>query len=203
MSFWVISHLLYDDRLLANIKTEMSSAFRKETLDLNQLLERCPRLDSVYNEILRLKTGPVGSRNVESDVIVGGKTLRAGHRVLMPYRELHLNKEVFGENADEFDPDRFLNNKSLSRSPSYRPFGGAITYCPGRFLARREVYTFVALVFHRFDIGLAALDNRLSSPGEKLTRPPFPRTDVAKTTGGMLGPVVGDDVHVSIRVAVH
>lgn len=198
-----MSHLLYDDTLLASVQTEISSAFRNETLDLNHLLERCPRLDSVYSEILRLQTGPVGSRNVESDVIVGGKTLRAGHRVLMPYRELHLNKGVFGGNADEFDPDRFFNNKSLNRSPSYRPFGGAITYCPGRFLARREVFTFVALVFHRFDVGLAALDDRLLSPDAKLMRPPFPRTDVAKTTGGMLGPVVGDDVHVSIRVAVH
>ncbi|PQE19968.1 cytochrome P450 protein [Rutstroemia sp. NJR-2017a BVV2] len=52
-------------------------------------------------------------------------------KVLMPFQQMHSNPDVFGQNAAQFDPRRFLNNPSLTKSTSYHPFGTGLTYCPG------------------------------------------------------------------------
>ena len=173
------------------IRTEIEPAFEKGTANMNYLLEHCHHLESIYDEVLRLSNSPIGARTVISTTVLGGKTLHAGTKILMPYQQMHLDEAVFGDNAKEFDPYRFLN-RDLARSPSYRPFGGASTLCPGRFLARREVYMFVALVLYRFDISLAAKDG---------IRPPFPLLDEEKPTVGMMGPAAGNDVHVHVKQA--
>lgn len=38
--------------------------------------------------------------------------------------------------------------------PSYKPYGGGKAYCPGRFFAPQEIFGFVALLVHLFDIQL-------------------------------------------------
>lgn len=149
------------------------------------LLEHSPLLASLYDELLHLANVPTGSRVVASEVAIGRKPLRPGRKPLMPCRQLHFDPRVFGA-------ARFLNNKGLARSTSYRPFGGAATHCPGRFPARREVYTFAVLVLRWFDINLEGVG------GEK---PRFPRMDETIPSGGMMGPVAGDDVFVKVRQA--
>lgn len=122
---------------------------------------------------------------------IGGKARQPGRKLLMPYKQLHMDLVVFGSKEDKFDARRFMNNKSLKRSTSWRPFGGANTYWPGRFLARREVYMFLAIVLFRFDIKL------VPRPGERLLR--FPRADTSIPAGDLLPPVKGDDVFVEMR----
>lgn len=94
----------------------------------------------------------------------------------MPYKQLHMDPGVFGSNADRFDAQRFMNEKVLERSASWRPFGGAKTHCPGRFLARREVYMFLTVLVFRFDMKL------VSRPGESM--PHFPKADTSIPAGG-------------------
>lgn len=122
---------------------------------------------------------------------IGGRELQPGRKLLMPYRQLHIDPAVFGSNADEFDPRRFMKDKSLERSTSWRPFGGAKTHCPGRFLARREVYMFLVLAIFRFDIKL------VPRPGESVPR--FPCADRTVPAGGLLPPKPGDDVFVQVK----
>lgn len=123
-------------------------------------------------------------------MVIGGKTLQPGRKLLMPYKQLHVDAAVFGPDADSFDARRFMENKSLERSTSWRPFGGAKTHCPGRFLARREVYMFLAIALFRFDLKL------VPRPGERMAR--FPRADTSVPAGGLLPPVKGDDAFVGI-----
>lgn len=67
---------------------------------------------------------PVGIRLVTESVKVGGKARQPGRKLLMPYKQLHIDPHVFGTNVDEFDPRRFMNDKGLERGSSWRPFGG-------------------------------------------------------------------------------
>lgn len=134
----------------------------------------------------------MGIREVAAQVSIGGKTLQPGRTLLMPYKQLHFDPAVFGPDAGAFDARRFLRNKSLLRSTSWRPFGGAATHCPGRFLARWEVYLFVATVLCRFDVKLAA------GPGQG-GKPKFPRLDECIPSGGILSPVPGDDLFLEVR----
>lgn len=120
-------------------------------------------------------------RNVAHPMPVGAKTLRRGTKILIPFRQLQLNKSVWGANAREFDQTRFhcgSGSESASQpkegrsrssasptNPNFRPFGGGTTICPGRFIARREILAFVALAIVRFDLSLAA-DAKADSGGD-------------------------------------
>lgn len=197
--FWILAYLLYDPELLSIIRTEVVPVVNKGTTDLESRLECCPRLEAVFNEVVRLTSSSSSVRNVTSTTVIGGKILHKGTKVLIPYRQLHLNGEVFGSDPLHFDADRFFINKDLSRSSSYRPFGGGVTYCPGRILARREVITFVALILYRFDIDLTK--GEIASASK--SKPRFPRLDEGKPCLGIMGPVNGEDVFVTIKQASH
>lgn len=191
-----MAHILHDQSLLKEIRTEIDRAFLDPgdpngSPNIARLLEDCPLLNSAYDEVLRYTNNAMGVRLVVNQTRIGGKTLRPGRKLLMPYRQMHLDGDVWGPGAASFDPGRFLRDKSLSRSPSFRPFGGGNGYCPGRFLARREVFMFVATVLRRFELGVLP-----SSDGGKSK---FPGLDETTPTGGILSPVAGEDVIVQVH----
>ncbi|KAL9102989.1 MAG: hypothetical protein Q9187_009061, partial [Circinaria calcarea] len=154
VTFWTLAYLLHDQELLEKVREETRPAVIDDVPNVTYLLESCPRLEAIFLEVLRMVMSSSLMRFVTEPTLVGGKTLRKGYNVMAPYRQLHYDKDVWGENADEFDPERFLRNKNLAKSPSYRPFGGGQYLCPGRFLARRVVFTFVALALSRFELAL-------------------------------------------------
>lgn len=85
-----------------------------------------------------------------------------------------------------------MYNKTLSKCPSFRPFGGGRTYCPERYLAEREVLTFVAVAICRFDLNVVNQDKV-----EQGSR--FPRIDKKKFCLGIMEPVKGDDVIIDVK----
>lgn len=157
--------------------------------DVSYLTEQCPKLEALFLEVLRLEMSSSLMRYVTGPTIVGGKLLQKGNNVMVPYRQLHFDQDVWGNNVSQFDPNRFLKQKSLSRSPSFRPFGGGQHLCPGRFLARHAVFTFVALALSRFDI---SLDTTTC-----IQR--FPRADESKPGLGALAPIPGDRVILRLK----
>ena len=130
-------------------------------------------------------------RKIVAPTVVGGKTLHSSNTILIPFRQLQYNKEVLGDDPDRFEPERFLNDKGLSSSPNFRPFGGGANYCPGRFLARQEMFVFVALILNRFQISLS------QGPRQK-----FPELDTSTPALGINGTKLGMDVLVDIKKAV-
>lgn len=170
---------------MARIQREIALAFQQGKLDLAYLLSSCPLLDSVFFETLRLGGGTVSVRTVKSPIMIGGKLLEAGGEVLIMHRVLHSNENVWGDSAACFDPERFLKNKALSAHASYRPFGGGSTYCPGRVIARQQVYIFLALMLDRLDLELA--------PDQK-----FPLLDNTQPSVGVTGPRPDMDLYVTV-----
>lgn len=174
------------------IRKEILPSIRNGKVEnLNHLLDHCPVLNSAFNEVLRLTSAASSARNVDSPTVVGNKTLRAGAKLLLPYRQLHLDENMWGSDVLQFDAERFAKNKDLIRSSSSKPWGGGITLCSGRFLARRQVLTFAALALHQFDL---ALENPIQA---------FPRLDEKKATLGVMDPMVCDDVLVSLKPRIH
>ena len=163
-------------------------------------MSRCPRLEAVFFEVLRLTAASTSMRKVIGPTEIGGKILRPGYRVLVPYRQLNLNEDVFGSDAKDFDPKRFLVHRDLTHHPSFRPFGGGANYCPGRFIARQEVLVFIALVLYRFDIESVERSNS----GQKATRGThLPKLSVSRPSLGIMGPADGEDVIVDVKQRLH
>ena len=177
---------MHKPTLLASIREEVLPGVVEDTLNVPYLVEHCPRLEAIYFEVLRLRMSSSLMRSVVQETVVGGKILRKGNNVVVPYRQLHLNADFWGPDAAEFNAERFLYDKSLSRSSSYKPFGGGQHLCPGRFLAKKLVFSFIALALSRFQISLDTRD------GKEQAR--FPRANESKPALGTLSPIAGDEV---------
>lgn len=98
-----------------------------------------------------------------------------------------MDRKIFGRDAPNFRPERFLENKSLHRKKGYAPFGGGYTYCPGRLFAQREIYMFVAQTLWNFDIELVPRHG-----GSRI-----PQVDKRTPSAAAMGP--DEDVFVMLR----
>jgi cytochrome P450 len=146
---------------MEKIRSEVAPAFDPSSgslTDISHLINDTPLLNSMYQETLRYTSGPLSVRKVEEDTTVAGYRFLAGSLVMMPARPGHFDSEVFGNDAAEFIPDRFIredDKQSGRRNPGtklLRPFGGGNTLCPGRHFAIIEILAFVATMVYRFDL---------------------------------------------------
>ncbi|KAF7926274.1 uncharacterized protein EAE98_006569 [Botrytis deweyae] len=192
-AFWAIAHIVHRPELLAQIRAEIAPAIgtNGESVDLKYLTEDCPRLEAFFNEVLRINSAGALAREVITPTLFSGKILAKGTKLMIPYRQLHLDGQAWGPSARDFDPERFLKDKSLTRSQNFRPFGGGHTLCPGRFIAKKSVYTIVALIFSRYDVTLDT-----DAANQK-----FPRIDDATAGIGTMAPMPGEDVKLLIKPA--
>ncbi|KAL2808469.1 putative cytochrome P450 [Aspergillus granulosus] len=187
LCFWLVAHLLSNRALLRSITLEIQPAIdpRTQAVDHTYLTENCPMLDSLYSEVLRLIVTSPMTRQVSSTSAIGGKTLKEGSKVLIIYRQLHLDRGTWGPSPEMLQPERFLKDKTLKTKVAYRPWGAGKHVCPGRFLAKKAVFAFVALLLGQYDIDMVGQQQ-------------FPRADLAKATG-VAAIANGEDLIVSLR----
>lgn len=83
--FWLVSHLVNDPTLLEEIREEVLPAMlgKHEQVDETYLLNQCPKLESLMNEILRLTITSALARVILEPTVVGKKTLKPGNKVMV------------------------------------------------------------------------------------------------------------------------
>ena len=183
-----MAHLIHDHSLLAAIRQETAPVVSSSAspADLAAKLKSCAKLNSLYHEVLRYTSAVSSSRTCLAETTLGGRTIRPGTDVIVAGRELLMDEDTFGIDAQKFQWDRFLQNNELLRSPAYSVFGGGNGSCAGRLLAHAQVLSFVALALTRFDFEVV-------EPGG------LPNLDT-KTPGQVLmGPVAGQDVRMHVK----
>lgn len=195
LGYGVCTYILVDPNLHASIRSETEPGIRQcisdpaKFVDFEYLTNHCPRLESVFNEVIRLNVGSTSLRYVTHSTIINNKLFRAGSKLVMPYRPLHLDSNVFGPNLDQFNSDRFLNKPILTQNFSFRPWGGGSALCLGRFLVRRTICAFVAMALHEFEISVV----------EGQT---FPRRDEVTPNLELIVPLLRDDLMIRVRRVV-
>ncbi|KAI0003884.1 putative cytochrome p450 [Xylariaceae sp. FL0662B] len=148
-AFWTLTYLLRNPSYIEPLRKETATAFDGDTLvDLNHLHTKCPMLDAVWFETLRLASNAASVRRVTEDTVIGGKVLRKGSRIMIPYRLLHFDEAIYGNDVHAFKPERFLGPaaEKLARGDSWGPFGGGKTMCSGRHVAKRATLMFLAMI---------------------------------------------------------
>jgi cytochrome P450 len=167
--YWLISYIFSRLDLVERLREESRKLVEHHrgeahcTVSVQRVESDCPLLTSCYKEILRLKTGMVISRSVADDTTVSdgqGRQylLKRGSLVQIPMATILRNMDIWGENVEEFDPERFLprgpmnNGPSKRRRTAYFPFSGGKHLCPGRNLAFLEVAAIVIILLVGFDV---------------------------------------------------
>ena len=106
---------------------------------------------SATEEILRYESSLIGSnRTAFKDVELGGKTIKAGERILTLLAAGNRDPAVF-EDPDRFDIER--------KGPKHLSFGGGIHFCVGAELARLEgeiALTSLAARFPQLEVDLSS-----------------------------------------------
>jgi cytochrome P450/NADPH-cytochrome P450 reductase len=86
--------------------------------------------------------------------VIGGRyaiTKRDTITVLIPV--LHRDTSVWGDDVEEFRPERF-ESESFAKMPpnAWKPFGNGQRACIGRPFAMQEAVLLVAMILQRFDL---------------------------------------------------
>ncbi|KAE8789205.1 hypothetical protein D1007_36692 [Hordeum vulgare] len=136
-------------------------------LDLSSL-QRMKQLTMVIQETLRLyPAGSVVSRQALRELTLGGVRVPRGVNIYVPVSTVHLDAELWGSRAREFDPDRFAGRPQLH---SYLPFGAGARTCLGQGFAMAELKVLLSLLLVRFEVALSP--DYLHSPVLRLTVEP-------------------------------
>jgi cytochrome P450 len=134
-----------------------------------------PYLDAVISESLRVNPGiaMIFERVVPEGgfTLPDGRHIPAGTKVGINPAVTNRDYDVFGSDADTFNPDRWLRSRDepqqafddrLRRMKDVLDFtfGGGGRICMGRYLAKLETYKLIATLYSLYDVSCS----RKSSP---------------------------------------
>ncbi|KAJ5289018.1 Oxidoreductase FAD/NAD(P)-binding [Penicillium angulare] len=135
---------------------------RKITVDD---MSKLPYINAVMRETLRLRsTVPINgihahpTKNKEDPVTLGGGkyVLHKDEQILLVLSKLHRDPKVWGPDAEEFKPERMLdeNFEKLPKN-AWKPFGNGMRGCIGRAFAWQEALLVVAMLLQNFSFQMA------------------------------------------------
>ncbi|NHN34444.1 bifunctional cytochrome P450/NADPH--P450 reductase [Paenibacillus agricola] len=107
----------------------------------------------ILDEALRLwPTAPAFSLYAKEDTMLAGKyPLKKGESVNVIIPQLHRDKEVWGEDVEEFKPERFEDQSQIPHH-AYKPFGNGQRACIGQQFAIQEAVLVLGMVLKHFKI---------------------------------------------------
>eukprot|EP00158_Paraphelidium_tribonemae_P002881 Partr_v1_DN25751_c0_g1_i1_m74634 putative Cytochrome p450 len=170
---WCLSYLMTRPELIRDLRDEVNRVMGDSNAPLDyEALKEMTLLENCIKEALRLKPPIITTmRKVMEDVEYKGYVIPEGNYICVAPALSQLDKEVWGEDANEFNPDRFLpTNPKLAdaighgAASSYLPFGAGRHRCIGESFAYIQLKTIIASFVRTFDFKYA--------PGQQ-----FPETD--------------------------
>lgn len=163
--FWFLSYIYSNPGYLAMLREEVALAIAVEgsrvIFDVQYLLKDCPLLVASWQEVLRTKATTISSRIITEDTLLNDQyLLRKGGVVQLVSTPNHTSNEIWGEDANQFNPARFLKSSQdhldrdvrKNRRDGYTPFGGGSSLCPGRNFVTMEILGAVATFVTGYDI---------------------------------------------------
>ncbi|KZT37327.1 cytochrome P450 [Sistotremastrum suecicum HHB10207 ss-3] len=130
------------------------------------MLQNLPYLNAVIKEVLRLYPAIPGPllRSVPAhvpDFTIAGYHIPPGTTLATQCTTLHRQKEVWGEDADEFRPERWFEETEAMRT-NFIPYGLGARMCSGWNLANVMLRVLLSTLTRNFDI-IAAPETTQSS----------------------------------------
>ncbi|KAK3679776.1 hypothetical protein LTR78_000152 [Recurvomyces mirabilis] len=126
-----------------------------------ELLDSLPYLHAVCSEVLRVYP-PAGltKRVAAKDTTILGQYIPKGTNIIISMRAINHSKELWGEDAAEFKPDRWLGvgkagNGGASSNYSYMTFLHGPRSCIGQSFAKGEFASLLAVLVGCFEMELA------------------------------------------------
>src|SRR5918994_5422010 len=149
-------YLLNNSEVLAKAYDEVDRVLGGDlsTSPTYEQVKQLQYVSQMLKESLRLwPTAPAFTRHAYEPAVLGGKyqiDKQDQLTVLIPI--VHRDPKIWGENAEEFDPDRFTREAEQNRpANAYKPFGSGQRACIGRHFAMQEATLVLGMLLQRFE----------------------------------------------------
>ncbi|KAH9836403.1 cytochrome P450 [Rhodofomes roseus] len=147
--------ILKKPEVMRKLREELDEVLGDEPPQVGDL-HKLPYLNACLRESLRMgPAAPMRSVEASEDTTIGGGkyAVKKGQTVAVLTAQALRDPKVWGEDAEEFNPERMLGGKfEALPSNAWQPFGFGMRACIGRAFALQEMLLITALIFQRFDV---------------------------------------------------
>ncbi|KAM0841881.1 hypothetical protein ACQ4PT_058729 [Festuca glaucescens] len=133
-------------------REEVLRVFRKSQPD-SEGINRLKVVTMILHEVLRLYPPILQlSREAYEETELGGVTYPPGVTFALPIVSVHHDPDVWGEDVDEFKPERFAEGVAAASkdSPAFYPFGWGPRICVGQNFALMEAKMGLSMILQHF-----------------------------------------------------
>jgi cytochrome P450/NADPH-cytochrome P450 reductase len=151
---FAIYYLMKNPEALARARAEVDEVLGGTLVPSYEQVHRLEYIDQVLSESLRLwPTAPGFNRTPYEDTVIGGRyAIPVGTPLTVLSGMLHRDRGVWGEDAEDFNPDHFAPQRRAALPPNaYKPFGTGQRACIGRVFALQEAVLVLAMLVQRFE----------------------------------------------------
>jgi cytochrome P450 / NADPH-cytochrome P450 reductase len=149
---FTLYYLMKNPKILAKAYAEVDRVLTSP-LPSYQQVRSLKYIRMILNESLRLwPTAPLFSLYAKEDTVLAGKyplKKRDVVNVLLP--KLHRDPDAWGEDVEEFKPERFEDPKKVPHH-AFKPFGNGQRACIGQQFALHEATLLIGMILKQFHL---------------------------------------------------
>ncbi|KAH8812705.1 cytochrome P450 [Xylogone sp. PMI_703] len=143
--------------VVQKLQKELDAAIPADTVPTYEMVKDLKYLQYVIQETMRIhSTSALGLPRVVPPgpgASVCGRHFPAGTVLSVPTYTIHHSKEIWGPDADEFNPDRWSNLTERQKN-AFIPFSYGPRSCVGRNVAEMELALIISTTFRRYEFDL-------------------------------------------------
>ncbi|CAK9176254.1 unnamed protein product [Ilex paraguariensis] len=154
---WTLMLLALSPEWQARVRTEISEVCGRELPDAS-ILPKMKPLTMVINESTRLRPpATILAREALQEMKFGGLIIPKGVGIWTFLPMLHQDPEIWGPDADKFNPGRFANGVTgaCKLTHVYMPFGAGPRVCLGMPFALAELKILLTLLISNFSFSVS------------------------------------------------